>query len=377
MDSKSSTKFSQNSVEPDRSDRSSGEPVHSTPAVTDDTVEPSPARQPQDRVFTLFKRLPAELRLLIWEFACASHEPRIHFLEPIADTDDEARGPFWHRHRSWRDVYCPESESTPIIHWEISERTKDPYFQWPGKQLLSVCNEARRVYLDQETTSRREKLRVGFPDMDPTTDVICVRAGFASRGYYVASFLNGMGERETGYCYPDERPSPRRLALEIPVPTDHPDFRGLLSTLMPQWLKYYGRKQKFMQFHQLETVYLLDQHIKPRAHYHHQEDMPTDTYTESFDGHHGSKFVSIDPEDKQAVQSWNIPEHCWNILRCVRPFPHFLNLFGTSNADTDHNQRIIDGSLPRAKMRFLACVRESSQAQQLDDESPDTGFAFT
>lgn len=134
---------------------------------------------------------------------------------------------------------------------------------------------------------------------------------------------------------------------------------------MPHWLGHYNNQQKFMHFDRLEIVYVLAHHIKPRAHYDHQQVMPPEMYTEAFDGHHGSRFVAIDPEDNQAVQLWIIPEHCWKILECVRPFPDFFS------------RRVSDDSHPKAKLRFLACVRESSQVQQLDDESPNSGFAFT
>lgn len=362
MDSKSSTnKSSQDSLDPDGSDRSSGEPVPSTPAVTVDTVEHNPARQPQNRVFTLFKRLPAELRILIWEFACAPPGPRIHFLEPIADSD-----------KIHKVSYTSFEEWVPEIHWEISEHTKDPCFQWSGRELLSVCTEARRALLSQKTTSlfpSREQPRVA--SSVPTTDIMCVRAGYATRGNFVYSLnpASGFGffERVTGYCPRDERPSPRRLALEIPVYAESPNHYRRFDKLMPAWLGYYGRRQKFMLFDRLEIIYVLGRRIKPQAHYDHVGDMPLEMYDEAFDGHHGSKFVAIDPEDKQAVQLWIIPEHCWKILRSLGGFPYFHS----------HNNHTIDDSLPRAKVKFLACVRESSQTRQLDDHSPYYGFVFT
>lgn len=355
MDSKSSTKSSRNSLDPDRSDQSSGETVPSTPAVTDDTVEPSPARQPQNRVFNFFKRLPAELRLLIWEFACAPPGPRIHFVEPIKVSDETNKF-----------FYVSSERWVPEIRWEISEGTSDPCLQWSGRDLLSVCTEARRALLNQQTMSlisSREQLRVA--SSDPTTDIICVRAGYATRAYFMHLLNFGFGEREHGYCVRDERPSPRRLALKIPVDAvlDSPYGFHRFQRLMPYWLGRNGREQKFMLFDQLEVVYVLDKYIKPQAHYDHLGDMPPEMYAEAFDGHHGSKFVAFDPEDKQAVQLWTIPEHCWEILRCVEGFPYFNN----------HNNHTRYDSLPEIKLRLLACVRESSQTQQLDD---NMGFVF-
>lgn len=360
MDSKSSTnKSSQDSCDPDRSDRSSGEPVPSTPAVTDDTVEPSSARQPQNRVFTFFKRLPAELRVLIWEFACAPPGPRIHFLEPIADSE-----------KVHRFSHASSEEWVPEIHWEISEHTKDPCFQWYGRELLSVCIEARRALLNQQTMSlisSREQPRVA--SSVPTTDIVCVRAGFPTRGYfpYSMNLRFGLSERDTGYCPRNERPSPRRLALETPVFAEFPHHYRRFDKLMPAWLGCNGREQKFMLFDQLEVIYVLGRRIEPQARYDHVGDMPPEMYDEAFDGHHGSKFVAIDPEDKQAVQLWIIPEHCWKILRSLGGFPYFRS----------HNNHTIDDTLPRAKVKFLACVRESSQTRQLDDHSPYYGFVFT
>lgn len=147
---------------------------------------------------------------------------------------------------------------------------------------------------------------------------------------------------------------------------------------MPEWLPHYGENQKFMRFDRLEIVYVLNQDIKPRAHYDHQEGMPPDMYTEVFGGHHGSKFVAIDPEDEGALQLWNIPRHCWVILNCGRILPHFLGIVFPSNEGRhSYNQRISEFSPPKVKLRFLACVRESSQTPKLDTESPNSRFAFT
>lgn len=145
MDSKPSTnKSSQDTLDPDGSDRSFGEPIPSTPAVTNDTVEASSARQPQNRVFTLFKRLPTELRILIWEFACSPPGPRIHFLEPKADSD-ETHNFFYFYFEKW----------VPEAHWEISERTKDPCFQWSGRELFPSAPK-------REMPSRTKRPRDSF-----------------------------------------------------------------------------------------------------------------------------------------------------------------------------------------------------------------------
>lgn len=124
---------------------------------------------------------------------------------------------------------------------------------------------------------------------------------------------------------------------------------------MPLWLNHYGHKQKFMRFDQLEAVYLLDRDIKPRAHYRHQEDIPPEMYTEAFDSHHGSKYVAIDPEDKQAVQFWTISESCSNILARIKDYAPFSYM--TVSCDADYNRRIRNDTLAKAKLRFLACVR--------------------
>lgn len=371
-------KSSEASVHHGSSDRSPGEPIPLMPLAPDDTTTPGSAQQPQTQVtvFTLFQRLPAELRVLVWEFACAPPGPRIHFLEPIADPDDEGRGPFWHQERQWRENYCHGCERTPRIHWEISERTNGPCLQWSGRELLSVCIEARRVFLDQKTTSltsRGEQPRVGFSEMAQTEDIICTRASHGYRDDFTYPLNTDFGERQTGFCHRDERPSPRRLALEVPVAFESLNRRDRFDNwLMPKWLFHYGCRQKFMRFDRLEIVYVLDQHITPRAHYDQQQVMPPDMYTEAFDGHHGSKFVAIDPEDEQAVELWNIPKHCWDISG----FPYFPTLISIFDVN-DGRHFIVDGHIPKVKLRFLACVRESSQTQQLDDESPNSGFAFT
>lgn len=376
-------KPSEASVGDESSDCSPGKSKPSTAAPPDDPTRSGSAQQPQTQVtvFHLFQRLPAELRVLVWEFACAPPGPRIHFLEPIADPHDEGRGPFWDAlRRRWRKNYCHGCERTPGIHWEISKRTKDPCFQWSGRELLSVCIEARRVFLNQKTTSltsHREQPRVEFSDIVQTEDIICIHTGLLVRGDFMEPLYPGFGERQTGFCHRDERPSPRRLALEVPVAAESSDHLGRFYWLMPEWLGYYSENEKFMRFDRLEIVYVLDQHIKPRAHYDHQEDMPPDMYTEVFDGHHGSKFVAIDPEDKKAVRLWNIPRHCWRILSLVRSFPNFLDLVITSNEDRHYYNQHISDDYPNAKLRFLACVRESSQTPQLDTEGPNSGFAFT
>lgn len=125
MDSKSSIKSSHNSLDPDRSDRPPGEPVPSTAAPPDDTIGPGPASQPQNRMFTFFKRLPAELRLLIWELACAHPGPRIHFAEAISVSNKTKK------------YFRISSEGrVPEIRWEIEEGKRDPCFQWSGRDLL-------------------------------------------------------------------------------------------------------------------------------------------------------------------------------------------------------------------------------------------------
>lgn len=358
MDSKSSTKSSQNSLDPERSDRSSEEAVPSTPAVTNGTVEPSPARQPQNRVFTFFQRLPAELRLLIWEFACAPPGPRIHFLEPIDAS-----------YENLKFVYRSSGILDPEIHWQISEGTRDPCFQWSGPKLLSVCTEARKVLLNQQTMSlisSREQPRVA--SSVPTTDIICVRAGYATRGSVVYSKNLGsrFSARDTGYCPRDVRPSPRRLALEIPVAAESHWKYLRFDKLLPAWLGYCGRKQKFMLFDRLEVLYVLGRGIRPQAHFDHVRDMPPKMYDEAFDGHHGTKFVAIDPEDKQAVQLWIIPPQCWIVSRNLGGFPYF----------SSRNNHTIDNSPPMVKVKFLACVRKNSQTRQLDDRWPYSGCVF-
>lgn len=371
-------KSSETAVDDESPDRSPGETVPVTATAPDDTTRPGFAQQPQTQVtaFPLFQRLPAELRVLIWEFACAPHRPRIHFLEPKADPHDEGRGPFWYEHRRWQENYCPGCERTPRIHWEISERTKDPCFQWSGWELLSVCVEARRVFLDKRTTSltsRKEQPWAKSSGMVQTKDIICIRASRGFRDGFMSLLDPGFGERQTGFCLYDEQPSPRRLALEVPIPAEFSDSPDRLSALMPEWLYHYRTEQNFMRFDRLETVYVLDQQIKPRAHSDHQESMPPEMYTEAFDGHHGSKFVAIDPEDAEAVKLWDIPKHCWNILEFLHSLFFHLLFAEQSN---DNQTRTID-FLSKAKLSFLACATESSQTPQLDTESPSSGFAFT
>lgn len=364
-------------------DRSPGESLSLTAAATDDTTRSGSAQQPQTQIFTFFKRLPAELRVIIWEFPSAPPgPPRILFLEPIADPHDEGRGPFWDAHwRRWRDNYCHGCERTPRIHWEISARTNDPCFQWPGRELLSVCTEARRVFLDQKATSltsRREQLQAEFSDIVQTEDIICIRASLRASGNFMDPLYPGLGERQTGFCHHDERPSPRRLALEVPITAVSSSHLSTVSALLPEWLIHYGENQKLMRFDRLEIVYVLNQDIKPRAHYDHQEGMPPDMYTEVFGGHHGSKFVAIDPEDEEALQLWNIPRYCWVILNCARTLPHFLGIVFTSNeVNYCYNQRISEFPPSKVKLRFLACVMESLQTPRVDTESPNSGFAFT
>lgn len=366
-------KSSETSDDNESPDRSPGETVPVTAAAPDDTTRPGSPQQPQTQVtaFPLFQRLPAELRVLIWEFACAPPGPRIHFLEPIADPYDEGCGPFWFKHGRWQENYSPGCERTPKIHWEISERTKDPCFEWSGWELLSVCIEARRVSLNQKTTSltsRKEQPWAKSSDMVQIKDIICIRASF--RDDPMSRLIPGFGQR--GFCYYDEQPSPRRLALEVPIPAEFSDSLDRFSALIPQWLGHYSTEQKFMRFDRLETVYVLDQQIKPRAHSDHQESMPPEMYTEAFDGHHGSKFVAIDPEDGEAVKLWDIPKHCWNILGFLHSFFHLLFA-----EQSDDNQPITIDLLPKPKLRFLACATESLRTPQLDTESPSSGFAFT
>lgn len=325
------------SLDPGGSDRSPGNPNSPAPPAPDKTIG---TQRPQTRVFTLFNRLPAELRVLIWEFACAPPGPRIHFWDPSADPDEV--------HWYGRDDSISVMKLSSRTHWSVTERTYDPLFEWYGLQLLSVCAEARRVFIRAKTTSlvwNPAHYLAALSDMEQTTDVLCIRGG---RGMHSSPLPDPDLDEED--CYPRERHPPRRLALEIPPPADS-RYCGWLVQPMSTWVVYYGETLAFMKFDRLEIVYLLDPHIKPKSHYDRHQAMPPEMYTETFDGHRGSKFVAIDPEDKQAVLLWDIPKHCGTMLECVRLFlTGFLNL-----------QRISDPPLPDPKLRFLACVSESSQ----------------
>lgn len=367
---------SQASVDHESSGRPPDNPVPSMPVVPDDTTRPGPAQQPQTRVFTLFKRLPVELRFLIWEFACAPARPRIHFLEPIAKPDEDGRVLPWYRSQGWRqDRGITRGEKAPGIHWETSKYTNDPCFQWSGRELLSVCIEARRVFLDQKTkgllTSCTEQTQVERSNMVQTTDIICVRAGVAmSRSSNHPLYPREFGEPAFGFCHRDERLSPHRLALELPAAA-YPAFRRWpYHSVVPNWLGY-NAMQTFMRFNRLKVVYILDQHIKPRTQYDHQEGMPHEMYNEAFESHHGSKFVAIDPEDKQAMQHWIIPEHCRVTLESARYFPA---------VECGRDDLVLLGypadSPPDDQLMFLACVKEGLQTQPIDDGSPKSAFAF-
>jgi hypothetical protein len=180
----------------------------------------------------------------------------------------------------------------------------------------------------------------------------------------------------------DARPAPCRLALKIPDDARWricPPRRPRMSQFryfVPGWLCTYRQNQQFMQFGRFEVVYILHPHIRPRAHYDRQEDMPPGMYAEAFEGHHDSTFVSIDPHNRHAVQFWDIPEYCWEILKNSRPFPHLphMNAGALSREDRAYWRRCEDGSLPKATLRFLACVRESSQTQQHDERWPKHDF---
>lgn len=349
------------SVDHENPGRPPESPVPSMPVTPDDTIRPDPAQQPQTRAFTLFKRLPVELRFLIWEFACAPAGPRIHFLEPIAIPDEHPVG----------EDPGSERKRTSRIHWGSSVHTNDPRFQWSGRELLSVCIDSRRVFLDQKNTnvtSRTEQTQVERSNMVQTTDIICIRAGTAIKGLFIRPLdpWNFVGV-ELELAQRGERPSPRRLALEVPAAA-YSIFCGgwRFQYVRPNWLRHGSDKQKFMRFVRLEVVYIFDQHIKPRAQYDHQEVMPHELYTEAFEGHNGSRFVAIDPEDKQAIQLWIIPEHCRRIVEFSQHFP-----------DNDYRSHLLDPPfLPNPKLRFLACVKEGLQTQPIDDGSSKSAFAF-
>lgn len=250
-------------------------------------------------------------------------------------------------------------------HWSVTERTYDPLFEWHGLQLLSVCVEARRAFIRAKTTSlvwNPAQYLAALTDMEQATDVLCIRA--AREMEDPMSHLTGpdLDDRD---CYPWGRHPPRRLAFEIPAQADLRD-RDQLTRPMLIWVRYYAVTLVFMEFNRPEIIYLLVHHIKPKAHYDRYQAMPPEMYIEVFDGHHGSKFVAIDPEDKQAVLLWVIPKLCWALLECIRPY-----LSGLINL-----QRLSDPLLPDPKLRFLACVSDSSQTQQLDDPGHNSGIAF-
>ncbi|KAG6368317.1 hypothetical protein INS49_002522 [Diaporthe citri] len=361
-----------------------------------DIIRPSRAQQPQTQAFTLFKLLPAELRVFVWEFAFYATPgpsgPRVHFLEPMAKPNDDDFVSWWDRDGQYcHRHYVPGCQRGQRIHWEVSGSTDDPGFWWSRRELLAVCVEAREVFLklNQKATFdpvHRPHARQKISDMIRTTDIMCIRAGTATCGSWKSPKTDELlpnGVRQI--CYPNERPSPRRLALELPTAAEYqlgPTPRSLL-VFVPYWLSMYGPKHGFMYFGLLEIVYILDQGIKPRAQYDCQEDMPSEMYTEVFEGNHGSKFVAIDPEDRRAVQHWIIPEYCRAALELRGPFSLLPLLvppttFGPISGPSRFEwQYIHSNRYLKYKLRFLACVRECSQTQQLGDDRPYSGFAFT
>lgn len=132
------------------------------------------------------------------------------------------------------------------------------------------------------------------------------------------------------------------------------------------WFIEYCESLMFMGFDRLEIVYMLAHDIKPQARYDQHQAMPPEMYTEAFFGHHGSKFVAIDPEDKQAVQLWIIPEHYWTMSEWVRRL--LPRHWGTKGISDPH--------LFDPQFRLLARVSESLQTQQLDDPGDSSGIAF-
>lgn len=363
-------------------DRPPEDAIPSNTAASYDITNLRPAQRVRARDFTLFKLLPAELRAFVWEFACAPPGPRIHYLDPIAAPNDDGHGLWWDvGYLRWRENYSPGCEQRQRVRWEISEYTKDLKFKWTGRELLAVCVEARNTFLRLGQKLTNSSLYGGRPrhklsDMIQTTDVICIRAGASNHDLRQVS---PPGMRQI--CPSDERPAPRRLALEIPTDARYRILCPSPQTsqgrsFLPHWLCVYRQNQKFMQF---EVVYILDQHIKPWAHYDHQAGMPPGMYAEAFEGHHGSKFVSVDPDNKHAVRLWNIPEYCWEVLENVRSFPDLPQFYTgkTSLEFSDHWRSCYWGFFPKAKMRFLACVNESSQSQEDYNWRPKSGFPFT
>lgn len=356
-------------------------------------IRPSQTQRSQTRAFPFFKLLPAELRIFVWEFAYyatpGSSVPRIHFLEPTVKPNDDNFVTWWDRNGQCRH-YVPGSQRGQRIHWEVSESTDDPAFWWSGRELLAVCVEARVVFLklNQKATFdpvHRPHVRHKISDTIQTTDIMCIRAGIATYGSWKIPTRDELlpnGVRQ--FCYHTERPLPRRLALELPADAKYhlgPTPRSF-PVFVPYWLHIYGHNHNFMRLGRLEIVYILDKRIKPRAQYDRQEDMPSEMYTEVFEGNYGRKFVAIDPEDRRAVQHWIIPQYCREALEIRGPFSLLpLLVPGTTVDNIVYQARYpllaLRSRYRNYKLRFLACVKESSQTQQLGDDRPYSGFAFT
>lgn len=352
-----------------------GEPVLPTPAAPDDTIRTIPAYQPQPRAFTYFMRLPAELRAFVWEFALVPPGPRIHFLEPCPKPNHGERDVWWDRDRKrWCDGHASgiRRQRGERLHWEVAKATDDPVLRWSGRELLAVCVEARNIFLKlkHKTTSQRsnqEQRRQTISDVMRTTDIMCIRAEVA---FYQPDGGSKVLDRERPwhdelrpFCRRHEQPSPRRLVLEIPcfASRELNQFRPHgFPSFVPYWLFLYREKQEFMNFGNLKVVYILDHHVKPRAHYDHPGDMPPGMYTEAFEGHYGSKFVAIDLDDKRALQHWYIPWH-WGQLLLPPRGSKFLSPFRRWMTN----------------LKLLACVKEGFRTQRLEDGRPESRFVFS
>ncbi|KAJ0122588.1 hypothetical protein J7T55_003102 [Diaporthe amygdali] len=265
-------------------DRPSQPLVLSPPATSDVLMGPSVTQRPPAETFTLFKLLPSELRLRVWEFACAAPGPRIHFLEPIVDSDGAEEG--------------------QKMRWEVTKSKDDPSFRWSGQELLDVCIEARSVCLKHKTTGNslgREQSHNSISDMVQTSDIVCVRIEKTNNGIFVSPSNPRFGRVEKQFCDRDKRPSPRLLALELPLnpPNQHGWWYPLL---VPSWSSY-GDVQNLLQLDQLDVIYILDQHIKPRDDCNNQPVIAPEKETEVFEGHLDSKFISINPEDDHALHT--------------------------------------------------------------------------
>lgn len=343
-------------------DRPSQPLVLSTPATSDVIMGTSSTQRPPAETFTLFKLLPSELRLRFWEFACAAPGPRIHFLEPIVDSDDAQGALFWDRQNlCWCDDYRPGYERARKMRWQVTKSKDDPSFRWSGQELLDVCTEARSVFLNHTTTGNslaEEQSHNRASDMVQTSDIVCVRVEKTNNGIFVSPSNPCFGRVEKQFCDRDKRPSPRLLALELPFnpPNQHGWWYPLL---VPSWSSY-GDVQNLIQLDQLDVIYILDQHIKPRDDCNNQRVIAPERETEVFEGHHGSKFISINPEDDHALQHWAIPRYCWEI------FQYFCS-FRFTPRDGNGWVRVPENSRRRHQVKFLVCVKEGSLARQVDD----------